>query len=130
MEHSEESAAEPEPQRARILHFVFDGAIIEGKFFEAVFEFVVVGAVDGVDAGVDVGSYFFESRDEVRFQKILLGDFRRLGMESTHDGVSDFYVSYGFLSGGDVSDLSLLERRISLIFWCEISDFCGGERSL
>lgn len=64
MEHSEESAAESEPERFGIFQFIFYRAVVDGKLFQTIFELIVIVGIYRIDARIDERLYFLEPRND------------------------------------------------------------------
>ena len=112
VQEAQESAAEAEAEGDARLVLVLEGGVVEGEFFEGVFEFFVVVGVDGVEAGEDHGADGLESG------KGVVGGFFRAG-----HGVADADFGGVLDVGHDVADLPGAEFGAGAEFGVEDADF-------
>lgn len=98
VEEAEEAAAEAEAERGGRFSLEGEGGVVDLKFAHGDFEGLVVGGVDGVDAGEDHGANFFESGKGLEAGFFLVGD-----------GVADFNFGGRLHVGDDVADVSGFE---------------------
>ena len=98
VEEAEESAAEAEAEGGGGFGLEGEGGVVDLELAHRDFEGLVVGGVDGVDAGKDHGADFFES-----------GKGLGAGLVLVSDGVADFDFGGGLHVGDDVADVSGLE---------------------
>ncbi len=98
VEEAEESAAETEAEGGGGFGLEGEGGVVDLELAHRDFEGLVVGGVDGVDAGKDHGADFFES-----------GKGLGAGLVLVSDGVADFDFGGGLHVGDDVADVSGLK---------------------
>ena len=124
MEHSEKSAAKPQSKRLTILHFVDNCTIIERKLLKTILEFVVFGRVNRINPGIDIRRNLSKPRDKMLIKTACFLIFSDFHFEHS---ISNFYITNGFLSRYNVTDLPFIEAFVGLIFWSKVSDFCWLE---
>ena len=98
VEEAEEAAAEAEAEGGGGFGLEGEGGVVDLEFSHGDLEGLVVGGVDGVDAGENHGADFLES-----------GKGLGAGLFLVSDGVADFDFGGGFHVGDDVADVSGLE---------------------
>ena len=121
MEHTKKSATKTKSKCLTILHLVDNCTIIERKLLKTIFEFVVFSRINRINPSIYIRRHLSKSRNQILM--IFAGSFVFIDL-GFDDSISNFHISYRFLSSHNIADLPFGERVICNIFWSKMSDFC------